>query len=154
MQCSLPLVPPHLNFHGLAIKSTPEKGRGVFGKIYCDVKGMVELKQPLGCPLPDPSSATRRIGAGTVMEINPVHLFGKREYEGHARFTLLGHYTFTWGDGCMALPLGLGKLTSEAIICCIMCHRHSNTPLRDPLLKCTNEIRGVRSSSHISRGRP
>jgi hypothetical protein len=60
-------------------------------------------------------SATRRIEAGTLIEISPVLLFEKKEYDEHARFTLLDHYTFTWGDGRMALPLGLGKLTSDAI---------------------------------------
>src|SRR5258706_5531194 len=70
-----------------------------------------------GCPLL--LSATRRIEEGTLIEIAPVLLFEKREYEEHGRFTLLDHYTFTWSGGRMALPLGHGRLTSGANKTCI-----------------------------------
>jgi hypothetical protein len=43
-----------------------------------------------------------------------VLLFEQREYEEHGRFTLLDRYTFKWGDGRMALPLGLGT-------CALLC---------------------------------
>ena len=33
-----PPVTPHLNVHGLAIQTTPEKGRGVFGEACCHVE--------------------------------------------------------------------------------------------------------------------
>lgn len=54
-----------------------------------------------------------------MIEVAPVLLFEKKEYEEHGRFTLLDHYTFTWRDGRMALPLGLGRLTSGNIDSCI-----------------------------------
>ena len=53
-----------------------------------------------------------------MIEIAPVLLFERQEYEEHGRFTLLDHYTFRWSDGRMALPLGLGRITSGAINGC------------------------------------
>lgn len=53
--------------------------------------------------------ASREIPAQTVVEISPVLLFGKEEYQEHGRHTVLEHYTFVWRDGRMALALGLGR---------------------------------------------
>ena len=43
-----------------------------------------------------------------MIEISPVLLFSKQEYDDHGKHTLLDHYTFNWRDGRMALALGLG----------------------------------------------
>ncbi|CCA73599.1 hypothetical protein PIIN_07551 [Serendipita indica DSM 11827] len=83
-----PLCTPHLNPHGLEIRMHPTKGRGVY--------------------------ASRPISVGTVVEISPVLLFGREEYENHGKHTLLDHYTFVWGNGEMALPLGLGSLFNHS----------------------------------------
>ncbi|KAJ3505047.1 hypothetical protein NLJ89_g7617 [Agrocybe chaxingu] len=81
-------APEHLNSTGCVIKSTPDKGRGVY--------------------------AARLIPRSTVVEISPVLLFSKEEYENHGRHTVLDHYTFTWTDGRMALALGLGSLFNHS----------------------------------------
>jgi hypothetical protein len=52
--------------------------------------------------------ASRYLPIGTTIEISPVLLFSEKEYRDHGQYTLLDHYTFIWGDGRMALPLGLG----------------------------------------------
>lgn len=54
--------------------------------------------------------ASRAIPARTIIEVSPVLLFAKDEYNAHGRHTLLDHYAFNWRDGRMALPLGLGAL--------------------------------------------
>ncbi|PVG04915.1 protein methyltransferase [Serendipita vermifera] len=82
------LSTPHLNIHGLKIYSTKEKGRGVY--------------------------ASRCIPRGTTIEISPVLFFSEEEYSDHGRYTILDHYTFIWGDGRMALPLGLGSLFNHS----------------------------------------
>lgn len=43
-----------------------------------------------------------------MIEISPVLLFNKQEYDDHGKHTLLDHYTFSCKDGRMALALGLG----------------------------------------------
>jgi tRNA-specific adenosine deaminase 3 len=53
--------------------------------------------------------------AYTLLEISPALLFSAEEYEAHGQHTVLGHYTFKWGDGKMALALGLGALTRLSI---------------------------------------
>ncbi|KIJ64466.1 hypothetical protein HYDPIDRAFT_45162, partial [Hydnomerulius pinastri MD-312] len=58
--------------------------------------------------------ASRIIPAQTVIEISPVLLFTKEEYENHGKHTLLNHYTFNWRDGRMALALGLGSLFNHS----------------------------------------
>ncbi|KAI9568605.1 hypothetical protein HD554DRAFT_2022042 [Boletus coccyginus] len=70
------------------LKTTKGKGRGVF--------------------------ATQAIPPRTVIEISPVLLFSKREYDDHGKHTLFAHYTFNWRDGRMALALGLGSLFNHA----------------------------------------
>lgn len=79
---------PHLNKYGLEIRTTHEKGRGIY--------------------------ATCIIPAKTVIEISPVLFFSYDEYQRHGRHTVLDHYTFVWGDGRMALPLGLGSLFNHS----------------------------------------
>ncbi|CAG8634290.1 14684_t:CDS:2 [Acaulospora colombiana] len=76
------LSTPHLNVHDLKIYSTQERGRGVYASHY--------------------------IPRGTTIEISPVLFFSEKEYRDYGRYTTLDHYTFIWGDGRMALPLGLG----------------------------------------------
>jgi len=46
-----------------------------------------------------------------LLEISPALLFSAEEYDAHGRHTVLGHYTFKWRDGRMALALGLGTLS-------------------------------------------
>jgi tRNA-specific adenosine deaminase 3 len=91
----------HLNPYGLQIRATEEKGRGVYGKfhttdVFCDAEEDV-------C-----SIASRPIPAQTLLEVSPVLLFEKDEYEKHGRHTIVDHYTYKWKDGKMALALGLG----------------------------------------------
>ena len=62
------------------------------------------------CPFTHLQIASRTIPAQTVVEISPVLLFDKSEYQTHGKYTLLDHYTFNWPDGRMALALGLGTL--------------------------------------------
>lgn len=49
-----------------------------------------------------------------MIEISPVLLFSKHEYEEHGKHTILDHYTFKWKDGRMALALGLGSLFNHS----------------------------------------
>lgn len=83
-----PPITPHLNPHGLVIKSSPESGRGVY--------------------------ASAAIAQSTVIEISPVLLFSRDEYLSHGKHTLLDSYTFIWrdkregGQKKWALALGLG----------------------------------------------
>lgn len=75
--------------------------------------------------------ASKFIPIGTVIEISPVLLFTKEEYEEHGRHTILDQYTFKWRDGRMALALGLGSLFN-----------HSETPNVSFILDTsTNSIR-------------
>ncbi|KAG9033799.1 hypothetical protein FRB95_014220 [Tulasnella sp. JGI-2019a] len=78
----------HVNPLGLIIRVTQEKGRGVY--------------------------ATHPISAGTVIDIAPVLLFGPEEYESHAKHTVIDDYAFVWGDGRMALALGLGSILNHS----------------------------------------
>ncbi|KAG8874441.1 hypothetical protein FRB97_005908 [Tulasnella sp. 331] len=80
--------PSHVNSFGLIIKPTKGKGRGVF--------------------------ATRPISAGTVMDIAPVLFFGRDEYVNYAKHTIVDDYAFVWGDGRMALALGLGSILNHS----------------------------------------
>ncbi|KAG1748668.1 hypothetical protein EDB19DRAFT_1905016 [Suillus lakei] len=70
------------NREGCSIKTAEGKGRGVY--------------------------ASRVIPPQTVIEVSPVLLFTRTEYEDHGRHTILDHYTFKWRDGRIALALGLG----------------------------------------------
>jgi tRNA-specific adenosine deaminase 3 len=57
-------------------------------------------------------TASTPISRGTTIEISPVLFFSREEYyERHGKHTTLDSYTFRWGDGRMALPLGLGEFT-------------------------------------------
>lgn len=47
-----------------------------------------------------------------MIEVSPVLLFSKEEYEEHGKYTILDHYTFNWPGGRMALSLGLGELVT------------------------------------------
>ncbi|KII86899.1 hypothetical protein PLICRDRAFT_66319, partial [Plicaturopsis crispa FD-325 SS-3] len=58
--------------------------------------------------------ASREIPAETVVEISPVLLFTREEYEEHGKYTMLDHYTFKWRDGRSALALGLGSLFNHS----------------------------------------
>ncbi|XP_006462692.1 hypothetical protein AGABI2DRAFT_49784, partial [Agaricus bisporus var. bisporus H97] len=78
----------HLNPTGCVIKPSNSKGRGVY--------------------------ASKPIPRNTTIEISPVLLFTKSEYEEHGKYTLLDHYTFVWPDGRMALALGLGSLFNHS----------------------------------------
>ncbi|KAG2151367.1 hypothetical protein DEU56DRAFT_777532 [Suillus clintonianus] len=77
-----------LNREGCCIKTAEGKGRGVY--------------------------ASRIIPPQTVIEVSPVLLFTRTEYEDHGRHTILDHYTFKWRDGRMALALGLGSLFNHS----------------------------------------
>ncbi|PWN19843.1 hypothetical protein BCV69DRAFT_35809 [Microstroma glucosiphilum] len=80
---------PHLNPNNLLILSHQSRGRGVY--------------------------ASRPLPAGTVVEISPVLIFGKDEWEQHGSRTILDCYTFKWGRmGEMALALGLGSLFNHS----------------------------------------
>ncbi|KAK7690340.1 hypothetical protein QCA50_006997 [Cerrena zonata] len=81
-------APEHLNVAGCRIAYTEGKGRGVF--------------------------ASRSIPAQTVVEISPVLLLNKDEYESYGKHTVIAHYTFKWPDGRMALALGLGSLFNHS----------------------------------------
>ncbi|KAG0704298.1 hypothetical protein DFH29DRAFT_802190 [Suillus ampliporus] len=77
-----------LNREECYIKNAEGKGRGVY--------------------------ASRVIPPQTVIEVSPVLLFTRSEYEDHGRHTILDHYTFKWRDGRMALALGLGSLFNHS----------------------------------------
>lgn len=96
----------YLNPFGLVIRSTPTMGRGVFG---------LSSSLPFSSPFIDTRKATRPIPAGTLVDISPVLLFSKEEYEAHGKHTVLDHYTFVWKDGRMALALGLGECQSYSL---------------------------------------
>lgn len=89
-QLEYPPSTPHLNLHNLLILSShPSRGRGVY--------------------------ASKPLRAGTVVEISPVLLFSKEEWENHGSKTILDCYTFKWGRmGEMALALGLGSLFNHS----------------------------------------
>ncbi|KAI9313202.1 hypothetical protein BX666DRAFT_1864706 [Dichotomocladium elegans] len=78
--------PLSLTQHRLALelRSHPIRGRGVFTR--------------------------ERIPRNTLVEISPVLLFTKEEYEAHGKHTVLDHYTYIWKDGKFALALGLGSM--------------------------------------------
>ncbi|KAG9016298.1 hypothetical protein FRB90_003378 [Tulasnella sp. 427] len=77
----------HLNPFGLVIRQTETKGRGVF--------------------------ATQSIPSGTIVDISPVILFPKENYATYAKQTIVDDYAFVWGDGNMALALGLGSMMNH-----------------------------------------
>ncbi len=52
--------------------------------------------------------ATRPIPAGTLVDTSPVILFERDNYETHGKHTIVADYVFAWGEGRMALALGLG----------------------------------------------
>ncbi|KAJ6557398.1 cytidine deaminase-like protein, partial [Mycena vulgaris] len=79
---------PYLNNSLCVIKNSQGKGRGVF--------------------------AARAIASHTVVEISPVILLTKEEYETHGRFTSLDEYTFKWKNGSRAVALGLGSLFNHS----------------------------------------
>ncbi|SJL07375.1 uncharacterized protein ARMOST_10722 [Armillaria ostoyae] len=83
-----PSAPEHLNNTGCRIQYSEGKGRGIY--------------------------ASRFIAKRTLVEISPILLFSKEEYESHGRHTVLDHYTFKCQDGRMALALGLGSLFNHA----------------------------------------
>ncbi|KAG2039624.1 hypothetical protein BDR03DRAFT_951649 [Suillus americanus] len=92
-----------LNREGCCIKITEGKGRGVY--------------------------ASRVIPPHTVIEVSPVLLFTRTEYEDYGRHTILDHYTFKWQDGRMALALGLGSIFNHS--------SHPNvTYMIDPAHEC------------------
>ncbi|PPR05353.1 hypothetical protein CVT24_007967 [Panaeolus cyanescens] len=80
--------PEHFNSTGCIILNSKDKGRGVY--------------------------ASRPIPKSTIVEISPVLLFSKEEYESHGRYTVLDHYTFVWSEARMALALGLGSLFNHS----------------------------------------
>lgn len=80
-------------------------------------------------------TASREIPAHTLVEISPVLLFEKEEYQEHGRHTVLDHYTFVWRDGRMALALGLGSSilrTQQLNRSRITSHRFPVQPLQRP----------------------
>ncbi|EPQ29063.1 uncharacterized protein PFL1_03352 [Pseudozyma flocculosa PF-1] len=84
---------PHLNPHGLEIRDAGNgSGRGIY--------------------------ASRRLPAGTLLEISPVLLFPPGEYDKFGRHTQLDGYTFVWrrteAGSIMALALGLGSLFNHS----------------------------------------
>ncbi|CAB40784.1 Histone lysine methyltransferase Set7 [Schizosaccharomyces pombe] len=68
----------------LEIRDTERKGRGVF--------------------------ALEPIPAQTCIEISPVLMFSKEEYEQHGQYTVLNEYTYVWSEGKQGLALGLGSM--------------------------------------------
>ncbi|KAG8830176.1 hypothetical protein FRC17_005268 [Serendipita sp. 399] len=54
------------------------------------------------------------------------------EYETHRRHTILDHYTFVWGDGRMALPLGLGEEPTSRMEQHLIANRISVQPFLQP----------------------
>mgnify|MGYP002718820992 CR=1 FL=1 len=72
-----------INPLGLHLISHPQRGRGVF--------------------------SNRHIPAGTVIEVAPVLVLSKAEWEeGKMNDSILGEYGFCWTGGGMAIGLGLG----------------------------------------------
>ncbi|KAJ7644063.1 cytidine deaminase-like protein [Roridomyces roridus] len=89
------------------VKNSPGKGRGVF--------------------------AATSIPRHSIVEISPVLLFTKEEYEQHGKYTILDSYTFKWKNGSMALALGLGSLFN-----------HSDSPnVSYTIDACTDSIRYI-----------
>jgi tRNA-specific adenosine deaminase 3 len=85
------------------VRRTRGKGRGVFGaSTGLHFISIFDGKELL---------ASRAIPAHTVIEIDPVLLFTRDEYEAHGKHTILDQYTFKWRGGQMALALGLGTAT-------------------------------------------
>ncbi|TFK52265.1 hypothetical protein OE88DRAFT_1379284 [Heliocybe sulcata] len=58
--------------------------------------------------------AERQIDAQTVLEISPVLLFTKDEYNAYGKHTVLDQYPLKWPDGRMALAQGLGSLFNHS----------------------------------------
>jgi len=87
-----------LNPQQCHVRQVRGKGRGVFGAANFTLCATIVHQTP----------ASRAIPAQTIIEISPVLLFAKDEYNAHGKHTLLDHYTFNWRDGRMALALGLG----------------------------------------------
>ncbi|KAG2100418.1 uncharacterized protein F5147DRAFT_710294 [Suillus discolor] len=77
-----------LNREGCCIRTAQGKGRGVY--------------------------ASRIIPPQTVIEVSPVLLFTRNEYNDYGRHTILDHYVFKWRDGRMALALGLGSIFNHS----------------------------------------
>ncbi|KAF8591050.1 hypothetical protein K439DRAFT_1402625, partial [Ramaria rubella] len=88
LQRMYPATTPHLNPYKCEIRGTVDKGRGVF--------------------------ATQQIPAQTTIDVSPVLLFSKEEYDRYGQHTIVDHYTFKWRDGRMALALGLGSIFNHA----------------------------------------
>ncbi|KAF8908943.1 hypothetical protein CPB84DRAFT_1843297 [Gymnopilus junonius] len=107
--------PEHLNNSGCVIKCSSGKGRGVY--------------------------ASHSIPRNTLIEISPVLLFSKNEYEEHGKHTVLDHYTFKWTEGRMALALGLGSLFN-----------HSESPNVSFSLDTKNDSIRYTTSRHIMPG--
>ncbi|KAF9481206.1 hypothetical protein BDN70DRAFT_912372 [Pholiota conissans] len=95
--------PPHFNTSGCIIKSTRDKGRGVY--------------------------ASRLIPRNTLVEVSPVLLFSKDEYEKYGKHTIIDHYSFKWPDGRLALALGLGSIFNHS-------HSPNTSYTRDTKLDC------------------
>jgi tRNA-specific adenosine deaminase 3 len=94
-----------LNREGCCIKTAERKGRGVYGEqSHLNLRTKFKEKWLL--------AASRVIPPQTVIEVSPVLLFTRTEYEDYGRHTILDHYTFKWQDGRMALALGLGEIYS------------------------------------------
>lgn len=97
---------PLNSLDGLVIKTTVDKGRGIYGELPASelLTSSHEMIWTQRRP------ATRPISAGTVIDIAPVLFFSRDEYAEYAKHTVVDDYAFVWGDGRMALALGLGTL--------------------------------------------
>jgi tRNA-specific adenosine deaminase 3 len=87
-------APPHLNNLGLRISYIEGKGRGVV--------------------------ASEVFPAQTLLEVSPILLFTREEYEAHGKHTVLDEYAFCWpgkgSEGGMALALGIGGLRTRDLL--------------------------------------
>jgi hypothetical protein len=83
-------TPAHLNPYGLEIRQTAYAGRGVF--------------------------ASKFLERGLVVEVSPVLVLPKSEYQDGVDRSRLKDYVFTWNKrGDMAVALGLGVLLPFAL---------------------------------------
>lgn len=89
-ETAYPSTTPHLNPLGLEIRSSPTTGRGVY--------------------------ASKALKAGTVVDISPVLVVPRREYEAGVQDSVFKDYVFSWGKGGdQALALGLGEPKSRRL---------------------------------------
>lgn len=98
----------YLHNTGCKIKYSESGSRRVYGALSVYHKHEIDSEAQI-------STASREIPAHTLLESSPALLFSAEEYEAHGRHTVLDRHSFRWTDGRMALALGLGEISDNAL---------------------------------------